>query len=64
MALQEHVYPLTLDNLPTSIDSDPNGNVLFYCEQHGWLVANYEEATDCLTENNCTHWTYLPLPPR
>lgn len=62
MTLDESIFPLA-DQLPGPEAADPYGNVLFYCQEHGWLVAGYDEAEDCIQENKCTHWTWLPYPP-
>lgn len=61
--MPENIFPLTADTLPTFLDADLHGNVLFYCAEHGWLVAHFNEAMECLTENKCTHWTYTPFQP-
>jgi hypothetical protein len=63
MGLPENIYPLSLDHPPDRRDADPDGNILFY-SPHGWIVASYDEVTEVIAENNCTHWTYTPpLPP-
>lgn len=62
MTLEENIFLLS-DQLPTIGSADPYGNVLYYCDLYGWLVAGYDEAEDLIRENKCTHWTFLPFPP-
>ena len=63
MPLAENIFQLSTNNLPLEADADNHGNILFFCQEHGWLVASYREAEECLTENHCTHWTFTPDPP-
>ena len=43
MPLAENIFQLSTNNLPLEADADNHGNILFFCQEHGWLVANYSE---------------------
>ena len=63
MSLPPNIYPFTSKVPPDKRDADPDGNLLFHHQDHGWQVASYDEVQELLEDGGYTHWTYTPPKP-
>ena len=62
--LEENIFILTKDNLPSDDHADPYGNIMVHAPYIGWRCCHIKDLKDHIDIYLCDHWTFTPpLPP-
>ena len=61
--LEENIFILTMDNLPTEDHCDPHGKVMVHCPYMGWRCCHLSKVQDHIHIYLADYWTFCPPTP-